>query len=138
MYFCMFMHAVFLLAVNECWLLPNNQCFYQNVYVFRQHNLVQCGSTWMHATEPNSFMLAADLEKGLQFVTETDVKLNPSQCVIVNCCCSINSVVRSEGNYWDFQKWSDYCFGLLENTACHLLEFNIYIFLLWASYLSAD
>lgn len=30
----------------------------------------------MHATEADSFMLRADLEKGLQSVTGTDVKLN--------------------------------------------------------------
>lgn len=57
----------------------------------------------MHATEPNSFMLPADLEKGLQSVMGTDVKLNSAQYVIVNWGCS---VVRSGRIYTDFLIWS--------------------------------
>lgn len=67
----------------------------------------------MHATEPNIFMLPGDLEKGLQSVTGTDVKLNSAQYVIVNCGCTIDSAVRPGINYNDFLNWWLYCSGLL-------------------------
>lgn len=56
----------------------------------------------MHATEPNIFMLWAASEKGLQSVTGTDVQVNSAQYVIVNCGCTVFSVVRSGRNYSDF------------------------------------
>lgn len=68
----------------------------------------------MHATESNSFMLPADLEKGLQSVKGTDVKLNSAQYVIVNCGCTVYSVVRSGGNYSDFLNWGFTALGFWE------------------------
>ena len=67
----------------------------------------------MHATEPNSFMLPADLEKGLQSVMKTDVKLNSARYVMVNCSCTVYIVVRSGRNYSDFLNCCVYCSGPL-------------------------
>lgn len=127
---CLYIHN-FVFAVNECWLFPTyNHYFHQNVYVFRRH--IKYSVVPRKCMVLNQTALCQQLmkKKGLQSVTGADVKSNSAQYVIVNCSCTVYSVVRSGRNYSDFLNWCVYCSGLLRIQ--HVKHLNMYNLSPWA------